>query len=270
MLVFEALQTGGGDVVFERRPRWLWPRSSERPLFSHLPICHKNSSTCGRPNQNSKCGRSAEDGSSRVPLPSARTPRPFAVRVIRGPRSTPSTVRAGRTPTVAGCSRAALEKPPTKGSPLAAHSPSAPPIPPDPTTVRPRPDSPAYFAIASPWPALRPPSALRSRRLTTFQVQGAGSTARARHRAVDARAGMGWLVVRRWDPHRQDSSGRGLGILRMSLPLILSVDCVCRRRNSRPEPDNTVRERRLQCNAATGRTQLLPTSSLVVERTKEN
>src|SRR5258707_11969761 len=26
-----------------------------------------------------RCGRSAEDGSSRVPLPSGRTPRPFAV-----------------------------------------------------------------------------------------------------------------------------------------------------------------------------------------------
>ncbi len=60
--------------------------------------------------ENPRCGRSAEDGSSRVPLPCGRTPRPFAVRVPRGPRSTPPTVRAGPTPTVGGCSRAALEE----------------------------------------------------------------------------------------------------------------------------------------------------------------
>src|ERR1700719_2496814 len=93
-----------------------------------------------------RCGRSAEDGSSRVPLPSGRIPRPFAVRVPHGPHSTPPTVRAGRTPTVAGCSRAALERPPPKGSLLAARNSSAPPIRPDPTMLRPRPDSPAYFA----------------------------------------------------------------------------------------------------------------------------
>src|SRR5580692_8638406 len=176
-----------------------------------------------------RCGRSAEDGSSRVPLPSGRTLRPFAVPAPRGPHSTPSTVRAGLTLTVAGCSRAAPERPLPKGSHLAARNPSAPPIRPDPTTSRPRPDSPACFAIATPSPAPRPPSALRSRRLTTFQVQDAGSTPRARHRAVDARAGMGWLVGHRWAPHRQDSSGLGFGMLRTSLPLVLSVDCVCRR-----------------------------------------
>src|SRR5215469_15459611 len=121
----------------------------------------------------SRCGRSAEDGSSRVPLPSGRTPRPFAVRVPRGPHSTPPIVRAGPTPTVVGCSRAAPEKPLPKDSYLAARNPSAPPIRPDPTTLRPRPDSPACFAIATPSPAPRPPSALRFRRLTTFQVQDA-------------------------------------------------------------------------------------------------
>src|SRR5229473_2224710 len=175
--------------------------------------------------ENPRCGRSAEDGSSRVPLPSGRTPRPFAVRVPRGPRSTPPTVRAGPTPTVAGCSRAAPERPPPKGSPLAARNLSALPIQPDPTTSRPRPDSPACFAISTPSPAPRPPSELRSRRLTTFQVQDAGSTPRARHRAVDARAGMGWLVGHRWAPHRQDSLGLGFGMLRTSRPLVLSVDC---------------------------------------------
>src|SRR6266849_5714441 len=172
-------------------------------------------------------GRSAEDGSSRVPLPSGRTPRPFAVRVPRGPHSTPPTVRAGPTPTVAGCSRAAPERPPPKGSHLAARKPSAPPIGPDPTTLRPRPDSPACFAIATPSPAPRPPSALRSRRLTTFQVQDAGSTPRARHRADADRVAMGWLVVHRWAPHRQDSLGLEFGMLRTSLPLVLPVDCVC-------------------------------------------
>ena len=40
MLVFQPLQPGGRDVVFERRPRFLAHRSSERPLFSYLPICH--------------------------------------------------------------------------------------------------------------------------------------------------------------------------------------------------------------------------------------
>src|SRR6202795_5036480 len=179
--------------------------------------------------ENPRCGRSAEDGSSRVQLPSGRTPRPFAVRVPRGLHSTPPNVRAGPTPTVAGCSRAAPERPLPKGSHLAARNPSAPPIRPDPTTLRPRLDSPACFAIATPSPAPRPPSALRSRRLTTFQVQDAGSTPRARHRAVDARAGMGWLVGHRWAPQRQDSSGLGFGMLRTSLPLVLSVDCVCGR-----------------------------------------
>ena len=50
-------------------------------------------------------------------------------------------------------------------------TPSAPPIRPDPTTSRPRPDSPACFTIATPAPAPRPPSALRSRRLTTFRCR---------------------------------------------------------------------------------------------------
>src|SRR5579862_4357785 len=40
MLVFQPLQPGGRDVVFERRPGRLAHRSSQRPLFSHLPICH--------------------------------------------------------------------------------------------------------------------------------------------------------------------------------------------------------------------------------------
>src|ERR1700719_942214 len=157
-----------------------------------------------------RCGRSAEDGSSRVPLPGGRTPRPFAVR-------------AGPTPTVAGCSRAAPERPLPKGSHLAARNPSAPPIRPDPTTLRPRPDSPACFAIAMPSLVPRPPSALRSRRLTTFQVQGAGSTPRARHRADANRVAMGWLVVHRWVPHRQDSLGLEFGMLRTSLPSVLPV-----------------------------------------------
>ncbi len=185
--------------------------------------------TTARSHAHPRCGRSAEDGSSRVPLPSGRTPRPFAVRVPRGPHSTPPTPRAGPTPIVAGCSRAVPERPLPKGSHLAAHNPSAPPIRPDPTTLRPRPDSPACFAIATPSPAPRPPSALRSRRLTTFQVRGAGSTPGARHRAVDARAGMEWLVGQRWAPHRQDSSGVSFGMLRTSLPLVLSVDSVCGR-----------------------------------------
>ena len=174
-------------------------------------------------------GRSGEDGSSRVPLPSGQTPRPFAVRVPRGPHSTPPIVRAGPTPTVAGCSRAVPERPLPKGSHLAARNPSAPPIPPDPTTLRPRPGSPACFAIATPSPAPRPPSALRSRRSTTFQVQDAGSTPRARHRADTDRVAMGWLVVHRWAPHRQDSLGLESGMLRTSLPLVLTVDCVCGR-----------------------------------------
>src|SRR5579863_8625936 len=148
-------------------------------------------------------GRSAEDGSSRVPLPGGRTPRPFAVCVPRGPHSTPPTVRAGPTPTVAGCSRAAPERPLPKGSHLAARKPTAPPIRPDPTTSRPRPDSPACFAIASPSPAPRPPSALRSRRWTTFLVQDAASTAPARHRADAAPVATEWLVARRWVLHRQ-------------------------------------------------------------------
>jgi len=50
MLVFQPLQSGGRNVVFDRWPRWLWPRSSERPLFSNLPICHGISCTCGWPN----------------------------------------------------------------------------------------------------------------------------------------------------------------------------------------------------------------------------
>jgi len=37
MLVFQPLQSGGRNVVFDRWPSWLWPRSSERPLFSNLP-----------------------------------------------------------------------------------------------------------------------------------------------------------------------------------------------------------------------------------------
>src|SRR5579862_6203109 len=123
-------------------------------------------------------GRSAEDGSSRVPLPSGRTPRSFAVRVLRGPHSTPPNERAGPTPTVGGCSRAKPERPLPKGAHPVARNPSAPPIRPDPTTLRPRPDSPACFAIATPSPSPRPPSALRSRRLTTFQVQDAGSIPR--------------------------------------------------------------------------------------------
>src|SRR5579863_9893241 len=171
------------------------------------------------------CGRSAEDGSSRVPLPSGRTPRPFAVRVPRGPRSTRPTVRAGPTPTVAGRSRAAPERRLPKCSHLAALNPSAPPIRPDPTRSRPRPDSQACFAIATPSPAPRPPSALGSRRWTTFQVQDAGSTPRARHRAVAIRAGMGWLVGHRWAPDRQDSLGLEFGRHRTPLPLVLSVDC---------------------------------------------
>src|SRR5580692_9787238 len=176
-----------------------------------------------------RCGRCAEDGSSRVPLPGGRTPRPFAARVPRGPHSTPPTVRAGPTPTVAGCSRAAPERARPKGSHLAARNPSAPPMPPHPTKSRPRPDSPACFAIATPSPAPRPPSALRSRRLTTFQAQGAGSNPGARHRADADRAAMGWLVVHRWAPHRQDSLGLEFGMLRTSLPLVLPVDCVCGR-----------------------------------------
>ena len=116
-----------------------------------------------------------------------------------------------------------------KGSHLAARNPGAPPMPPHPTTLRPRPDSPACFALANLSSAPRPPSALRSRQLTTFQVQGAGSTPRARHRADADRAAMGWLVGHRWAPHRQDSLGLEFGMLRTSLPLVLSVDCVCGR-----------------------------------------
>jgi trimeric autotransporter adhesin len=143
--------------------------------------------------------------------------------------STPPTMRAGPTPTAAGCSRAAPERPLPKDSQLAARNPSAPPMPTHPTTSRPRPDSPACFAIATPSPAPRPPSALRSRQLTTFPVQGAGSTPRARHRADADRAAMGWLVGHGWSPRRQDSLGLGFGMLRMSLPLVLSVDRVCGR-----------------------------------------
>src|ERR1700723_295875 len=175
------------------------------------------------------CDRSAEDGSSHVPLPSGRTPRPFAVRVPRGLHSTPPTVRAGPTPAVAGCSRAAPERPVPKGSHFAGRNPSAPPIRPDPTTLRPHPDSPACFAIANPSPAPRPPSAPRSRRLTTFQVQDAGSTPRARHRADADRVAMGWLVVQRWAPDRQDSLGLEPCTLRTSPPLGLPGDCVCGR-----------------------------------------
>src|SRR6202161_3982405 len=180
-----------------------------------------------------RCGRSAEDGSSRVPLPSGRTPRPFAVRVPRGPHSTPPTVRAGPTPTVAGCSRAAPERPLPKGSHLVARNPIAPPIRPDPTTLRPRPDLPACFAIATPSPAPRPPSALRSRRWTTFQARDAWSTLLARHRADAIRAAMGWLVGLQAAPHRQDSLGLEFGILRTSLPLVLPVGCAC---GAQPRP----------------------------------
>ncbi len=176
-----------------------------------------------------RSGRSAEDGSSRVPLPSGRTPRPFAIRVPRGLHSTPPTVRARPMPIVAGCSRAASERPLPKGLHLAARNPSAPPMPPHPTTLKPRPDSPACFAIANSSPAPRPPSELRSRQLTTFQVQGAGSTPRARHRSDADRAAMGWLVGHRRAPHRQDSLGLEFGMLRMSLSLVLPVDCVCGR-----------------------------------------
>ncbi len=93
--------------------------------------------------------------------------------------------------------RAAPERPLPKGSHLAARNPSAPPMPPHPTKLRPRPDSPACFAIATPSPAPRPPSVLRSRQSTTFQVQGAGSTPRARHRADADRAAMGGAC---WTP----------------------------------------------------------------------
>src|ERR1044072_4542042 len=71
---------------------------------------HSRAITTAGPDTYPRCGRSAEDGSSRVPLPSGRTPRPFAVRVPRGPRSTPPTVCAGPTPTVAGCSREVPER----------------------------------------------------------------------------------------------------------------------------------------------------------------
>src|SRR5438128_2864542 len=47
MLVFQPLQSGGRDVVFEGRPRFLAHRSSKRPLCSYLPICHGISCTCG-------------------------------------------------------------------------------------------------------------------------------------------------------------------------------------------------------------------------------
>lgn len=90
--------------------------------------------------------------------------------------------------------RAAFERPPPKGSRLAVRNPSAPPRSPHPTTLRPRPDSTACFAIATPSPAPRPPTGLRSRQLTTFQVQGAGSTPGARHRADADRAAMGGLL----------------------------------------------------------------------------
>src|SRR4051812_22285912 len=40
MLVLQPLQSGGGDVVFESRPRFVAHRFSERSLFSHLPVCH--------------------------------------------------------------------------------------------------------------------------------------------------------------------------------------------------------------------------------------
>ena len=89
-------------------------------------------------------------GSSRVLLPGGRTPRPFAGRAPRGPHRTPPTVRAGPTPTVAGCSRAAPERPLPKRSHLAARNPSAPPMPPDPTTLRPRPDLASMFRNRQP------------------------------------------------------------------------------------------------------------------------
>ena len=38
MLVFQSLQPGGRDVVFECRARFLEHRSSARQLFSHFPI----------------------------------------------------------------------------------------------------------------------------------------------------------------------------------------------------------------------------------------
>jgi hypothetical protein len=55
---------------------------------------------------------------------------------------------------------------------------------------------------------------------------------------------MGWLVGHRWAPHRQDSSGLGFGMLRTSLPSVLSVDCV--RRRTRVGAD------RSRCFAANG------------------
>src|SRR5262249_40875594 len=40
MLVSQPLQPGRGNVVLQWRPRRLRPRSSQRPLFSRLKICH--------------------------------------------------------------------------------------------------------------------------------------------------------------------------------------------------------------------------------------
>ena len=114
-----------------------------------------------------------------------------------------------------------------KGSQLAARNLSAPPKPPHPTTLRPRPDSPASFAIATPSPAPRPPSARRSRQSTTFQVQAGGSTPQARNPADADRAAMAWLVEHRWAPHRRDSSRLEFGMLRTSLLLVLSVGGIC-------------------------------------------
>src|ERR1700691_4910002 len=54
MLVFQPLQSGGRDVIFERRSGFVSHRFSERPLCSHLPICHGISCTCGWPNLRSR------------------------------------------------------------------------------------------------------------------------------------------------------------------------------------------------------------------------
>ena len=47
MLVSQPLQSGGRDVIFERRSRLVSHRPSERSLGSHLPICHGISCICG-------------------------------------------------------------------------------------------------------------------------------------------------------------------------------------------------------------------------------
>ena len=148
------------------------------------------------------CGFQADELLDR--LPSAYLVDPIALH--------PPCARDGLQQSQVAAPRQHPKDLPPRGSHLAARNPNAPPIRPDPTTSRPRPDSPVHVsAIASPSQVPRPPSALRSRRWTTFQVKDAGSTPRARHRAVGARAGMEWLVGQRWAPDRQDSSGLGFG-----------------------------------------------------------